>query len=433
MRTRVLVVGAMAAAVCLAGSGPAEARNLRRTLGQPTEDQGGVLAAALAPLGSVIGAQLANQIPSVSTSAGFTYEFNKELDVYERSTKTFGPLFSERADTVGAQKFNINVSYTYVRFNEYNGHDLDDLTSRVETGTVNGQRAFAGLRRPDLASNFPGLTGDTTFTEVNVDLDLEAQLLDFSFTYGVLDNLDVNIDIPVLRTFARSTVTERTLDPRFVAFASLDPTTLPEFVDEFAARESAFGIGDIRLRSKYRMLTTPIRLAGLLDLVLPTGSPGNFQGTGDTRLGTYLIFSQTVADIFEPHAQAGVEFNCDNVDHSQARYLVGLTAQVASFAALTVDFLGRSEFAPAARIPGTARLPAVRNDGEFAETQPTDTGFHGRPVLININRNDVLDLAVGGKVSIAPQMILFATATIPMNDDGLRASVVPTVGFEATF
>ncbi len=434
MTRGVLVVAAMTATFVLGELSDAAARNLRRTLGQPTEQQGGVLAAALAPLGSVIGAQLANQIPSVSTSAGFTYEFNKELDVYERSTKTFGPLFSERADTIGARKLNINVSYTYVRFNQYNGHDLDDLTSRVETGTVNGQRAFAGLRRNDLASRFPpglGLTGDTTFTEVNVDLDLEAQLVDFSFTYGVLENLDVNIDIPVLRTFARSTVTERTLDPRFVAFANLDPATLPLFTDEFSARESAIGVGDIRLRSKYRMLTSPIRFAGLLDLVLPTGSPGNFQGVGDTRLGTYLIVSQTVADIVEPHAQAGVEFNCDSVDHSQARYLVGVTAQVASFAALTVDFLGRSEFAPAARIPSTARLPALTNTGEFAETQGPN--FHGRPILININRNDILDLAVGGKVSIAPQMILFATATIPLNDDGLRANVVPTVGFEATF
>jgi hypothetical protein len=278
-----------------------------------------------------------------------------------------------------------------------------------------------------LASQFPGLTGDTTFTEVNVDLDLEAQLVDFSFTYGLLDDLDVNIDIPVLRTFARSTVTERTLDPRFAA--QLTPASRPEIVDEFSARESALGVGDIRLRSKYRMLANPIRLAGLLDLVLPTGSPGNFQGTGDTRLGTYLIVSQTLADIFEPHAQAGVEFNCDSVDHSQARYLVGVTAQVASFAALTVDFLGRSEFAPAARIPSSARLPAVEN-GEFTETAAP---FHGRPILIDINRNDILDLAVGGKVSIAPQMIFFATATIPMNDDGLRASVVPTVGFEATF
>jgi hypothetical protein len=427
MRTRVAVVAGVAVALSLGGVRVGEARNLRATLGAPTAAQGGVIAAALAPLGSVIGSQVANQIPSLSTSAGFTYEFNPQLDVYERSTKTFGPLFSERAVTVGAHKFNANVSYTYIKFDTINGHDLDNLTSRVEVANIGNQRAFAGLRRPDLASQFPGLTPETTFTQLKANLDIEAQLVDFSFTYGVLDDLDVNIDVPVVRTFVRNQVTERTLDPRFEAL--LPPASRPGLSDDFAARGSSLGVGDIRLRSKYLALTNPVRVAGLLDLVLPTGSPGNFQGTGDTRLGTFLIASQTVGEIFEPHAQAGVEFNCDSVDHSQAKYLAGVTAQVASFVALTVDFLGRSEFAPAARIPSSARLPAVQ-DGQLTETSAP---FHGRPILVNVNRNDILDLAIGGKFAIGSQAIAFATATIPLNDDGLRAAVVPTVGVEVTF
>ncbi|MBI3770370.1 MAG: hypothetical protein HY271_18020 [Deltaproteobacteria bacterium] len=407
------------------------ARNLQRTLGRPVESQGGVAAGivtALRPLGSVIGSQVANQIPSLSTSAGFTYEFNPDLDVYERSTKTFGPLFSERAVTVGAHKFNANVSYTYIKFDSINGHDLDHLTSRVLLANIGNQRAFAGgLRRPDLASQFPDLTPGTTFSQVKADLDLEAQLVDFSFMYGVLDDLDVNIDIPVVRTFVRSAITERTLDPRFAVF--LTPASRPDIFDDFAARGSALGVGNIRLRSKYVAVTNPVRLAGLLDLVLPTGSPGNFQGTGDTRLGTFLIASQTVGEIFEPHAQAGVEFNCANVDHSQAKYSAGVTTQVASFAALTLDFLGRSEFAATTHVPSSARFPASK-DGQFTETVPP---FHGEPILVSIHRNDILDLAVGGKFSITPQAIFFATVILPLNDDGLRADFVPTVGLEATF
>src|SRR5262245_46586567 len=65
-----------------------------------------VLQGALNPLGKVIGSQVANQIPALSTSAGYTYEWNPELEVLERSAKTFGPLFSERAVTVGRGKFN---------------------------------------------------------------------------------------------------------------------------------------------------------------------------------------------------------------------------------------------------------------------------------------------------------------------------------------
>jgi hypothetical protein len=425
-----LAVALCSAASWAAGAAQCEARNLRRTLGQPTEAQGGVLQAALAPLGAVIGAQVANQIPTLSTSAGYTYEYNPKLEVFERSSKTFGPLFSERAVTIGKSKFNVNVSYTYIDFDTINGHDLDHLTSRVESAVLGNGQAFAGLRRPDLVDRFPQLNDrNLIFTQLDVDLDIEAQLMDFSFTYGVLDNLDVNVDVPVVRTFARSHVTERTLDPRFTEeFPQF--TGASQEIDTFSARGSALGVGDMRLRSKYLALIDPVRVAGLLDLALPTGSPGNFQGTGDTRLGTYLIASQTIADIFEPHAQAGVEFNCDDVDRSQAKYLAGVTAQVFSIAALTVDFLGRSEFGALGKIPSTARLPAVQ-DGKFTESGAGP--FHGRPIFVNIHRNDILDLAVGGKVSVSQRAILFATVILPLNDDGLRANVVPTVGVEATF
>jgi hypothetical protein len=449
MRTRALVVGLVGAAIWVGATGPAEARNLRRTLSAPVAGQvppgaPNPIAAAIQPIGAVIGAQIANQIPTLSTSAGFTYEYNPELEVYERSTQNFGPLFSERAVTIGKGRFNINFSYTYIDFNTINGHDIDDLNSRVETGTLNGQNAFAGLRRPDLAPNFRNvrfnngatadLPPDLIFSDVKLDLDLEAQLFAFSFTYGVLDNLDVNFDLPLIRTYARSEVTETTLDPRFIQEANIDPTSVNTFVDTFAKSKSSFGVGDMRLRAKYQFLGGAVRMAALMDLILPTGSPGNFQGTGDTRLGNYIIASGTVWDIFEPHAQAGIEFNCNDVDISQAKYVAGVTAQLFPIAAFTIDFIGRSEFGPLGRIPAEGRLPAV-NDGVFTEPppDPSGPGFHGRPVFVNINRNDILDLSVGGKVQITPQSVFFASLLMPLNDDGLRAAITPTVGFEATF
>ncbi len=409
---------------------PGHARNLRRTLvPKGVEAQGGAVQAALEPLGKVIGTQVANQIPTLSTSAGYTYEYNPTIEAYERSSSTFGPLFSERAVTVGRNRFNVNASFTYIHFDSFNGHDLDNLVSRKESALLNGQPAYAGLRRRDLAGNFPSIGGNPNlaFTQVDTNLDIYAQLMDFSFTYGVLDNLDVNVDLPVVRTYAASHVRETTLDPRFASEFNLAGGG--DIVENFSSRNSALGIGDIRLRSKYLALIDPVRVATLVDLALPTGSPGNFQGTGDTRLGSYVIASQTFGKIFEPHLQAGVEFNCDDVDRSQAKYLAGITAQVASMAALTIDFLGRSEFARMTHIPSDGRLPAVEN-GQFTETAAP---FHGRPLFLTIKRNDVLDLAVGGKVSVAPQAILFATVILPMNNDGLRADVVPTVGFEATF
>src|SRR5262249_48965845 len=129
----------------------------------------------------------------------------------------------------------------------------------------------------------------------------------------------------------------------------------------------------------------------------------------------------------------------NDVDLSQARYAAGFTAQVAAFAALSVDFIGRSEFGAQARIPNAGRLPAVRNiDGVDTLVQPladlnNDNNFKGRPLFIDIKRNDVLDLAVGGRFAIGDRAMILANFLIPLNQDGLRSNFVPTVGVETNF
>ena len=440
-------VAVVAMALCAVGLGAtADAKSLKEALAPDNP----VLQGALAPLGNAIGSQVANQIPALSTSAGYTYEWNPELEVLERSAKTFGPLFTERAVTVGRNKFNLNVSYTWIKFDEFNGHNLDKLTNRVETAFVpeTGTTEFFGLFRPfncdANGKNCRNLTGD----QVKLNLDLEAMLFDFSFTYGILDNLDVNIDVPVLRTYARSQVQETVPDSRCLgvnADCNLAQQTFggPDGFFHFpeqSSRATALGVGDIHFRAKYAVpITQPFRIAALLDLAVPTGDPADFQGTGDTRLGNTFIASRDIGSMFEVHTQGGIEFNCDDVDRSQARYAGGVTAQLASFMALTVDFLGRSEFGAQARIPNTGRLPAVRTiDGQPTLAQPladltADENFKGRPLFVDIHRNDILDLAIGGRFAIGDRAMILADFLIPLNDDGLRADFVPTIAVETNF
>ena len=143
--------------------------------------------------------------------------------------------------------------------------------------------------------------------------------------------------------------------------------------------------------------------------------------------------------MFEIHSQGGVDFNCNDVGRSQARYAAGVTAQVARPLAFTVDFLGRSEFGAQGRIPNTGRLPAVRTiDGVPTLAQPLssltkDENFKGRPIFIDIQRNDILDVAVGGRVAVGDRTMILANVLIPLNQDGLRADFVPTVSVEVNF
>ncbi len=424
------VVAASLAGGALGGS--ADAKTLRETLAPDNP----VLQGAIAPLGNAIGSQVANQIPSLSTSAGYTYEWNPELEVLERSAKTFGPLFTERAVTLGRNKFNLNVSYTYISFDEFNGKNLDRLTNRIEKAFVpeTGTTEYLGFLVPD-GNRFVG-------TQVRLDLDIEAQLFDFSMTYGVLDTLDVNLDVPVLRTYARSEAQARVPDPRCLGtLAACDDFLADSGVLEQSEthHDSSLGIGDIHLRTKWAPGTKPVRLAGLLDLALPTGDPADFQGTGDTRLSPVLIGSVDLGSMIELHSQGGIEFNCNDVDRSQARYAAGVTAQIFSFAALSVDFIGRSEFGAQARIPNTGRLPAVRTiDGVPTLVQPLaelsqNENFKGRPFFVDIKRNDILDLAIGGRVAVGDRVMLLGNILLPLNEDGLRAEWIPTASVEVNF
>ena len=459
-------VAALAVAGMVGAATPAAARTLQRTLVPPSA-RGTFLEAAIMPLSTAISTQVANQIPTLSTSAGYTYEWNPELEVLERSAKTFGPLFSERAVTLGRNKFNLNASYSWIRFDEFNGRNIDKLRNRAEVAYVpeTGKIGFFGpSRTADLDNN--GVNEALIGDELNLHLDLETQLWDFSFTYGVLDDLDVNIDIPVLYTYARSSLVERLPDPRGLG-VSADCDTLFRsglgdqaavvngvagsftVLDPTADRDDKLGIGDIHLRAKYAPLRRPVSMAALLDLSLPTGKKENFQGTGDTRLQTSLVASKDVLDFLEFHAQGGVQFNVNTIDRSQARYAAGFTAQATNALAVTVDFIGRSEFGSQGRIPNTGRLPAVRRIGgvptlvqplseidgvdEYGNPVNEDQNFKGRPIFVDIKRNDVLDLAVGARFAVGEQGILFLNFLVPLNQDGLRADFIPTLGFEKTF
>ena len=80
MRLRqVLVIGAATAALLTMAAGASHADNVRDVLGNPRlRDAPQVVRDrdpinnGLAPLGPLIGSQVANQIPTLSTSAGFT-------------------------------------------------------------------------------------------------------------------------------------------------------------------------------------------------------------------------------------------------------------------------------------------------------------------------------------------------------------------------
>src|SRR5690242_5844423 len=137
-------------------------------------------------LGDAIADTAARNLPIVSSSAGFTYHYNPQLEVFERTSDTLGPLFLERPDTLGQGKFNVSVSAQYVELNEIDGdsthslHASDPIIVRV-TGPGGTPVGF-------------------TANQLRYNFKLINHVVGLSATYGIIDDLDVNILVPLIFT-----------------------------------------------------------------------------------------------------------------------------------------------------------------------------------------------------------------------------------------
>ena len=78
------------------------------------------------PLNKAIATQLA-LLPIVSPASGFTYTFDKSTGVHSRTAQSFGPVYSERGETIGKKRLFFGVNYQRFRFDKIDGQDLHNL------------------------------------------------------------------------------------------------------------------------------------------------------------------------------------------------------------------------------------------------------------------------------------------------------------------
>src|SRR5262249_27419013 len=74
-------------------------------------------------LNTEIGSQI-TQLPITSPISGFVFSFNPTLGVVSRQTEGFGPILTERPDTIGKHKLFVGFTYQYFNFDKADGVDL---------------------------------------------------------------------------------------------------------------------------------------------------------------------------------------------------------------------------------------------------------------------------------------------------------------------
>lgn len=350
--------------------------------------------------GNALAQTIGRSLPVTSASPGVTFTFDPASGAFVRDTEILGQLLLERARPIGRGRFNVNVSYQYVALDTIDGEDLDHLSD------TNGQ-----IREP-------GTGGRARFTIPRFRLSLVTNQVTTNVTYGITDDLEVNLAIPLIQSDLSTGFTLRQ------TAGSSDLRFQRKTIDG-----SHFGIGDIFLRAKYRFLTGRWGdVAAGLVLRAPAGSKDDFQGTGDWEVTPAFYASTRQIPLGGPfraqgYLNAGIDLNAGSVDDSEARFGVGIDLAIAERVTLGVAFLGREPFARSSA-PGTFDL--VRGGPGRARTAPIFGIDGGRP--------SYYDVAVGGRVSIwRDSLYAFGNVIVPLNDDGFRSNVIPLVGLEYTF
>jgi hypothetical protein len=346
--------------------------------------------------------------PTTATTPGFTYHYDPELGVFERS-ETLGPLFLERAETVGKGRFDVSFSYVYADLTDVGGINLGD---RIQLGSE------VTLVDSD------GGTLDVAGVFLGDDFSLRHHVFSFAGTYGITNRWDVNLVLPLMYTI---------LDLRGDAGVAIGPDTVAtgrvSFNDFFS--NDAFGVGDMLLRTKYRFLESDMAdLAATFELRLPTGDEDDFQGLGDVTMTPAVVASRHFGRL-GVQGVGGFEVNGDDLERNRAHYGIGLAFQAIERLAVLVDVFGSSSFED-----DDFDIPKAGGIVPDFNLLPSDFIKRETPTKIGafVAQSNIVDLAVSLKYNVFGNAVAFVSAVVPLTNDGLRtATAVPAGGIEWTF
>jgi hypothetical protein len=169
-------------------------------------------------------------------------------------------------------------------------------------------------------------------------------------------------------------------------------------------------------------------VAAGFSLIVPTGSEGNFQGLGQTRVVPSIVGSW-VYERFDFHGTLGVEFSGAGIDQTRGRYGVGASWGALRWLTLLVDVIGNSAFADTETLIGQVATPSAAEEVQTVQ----GVTVSGNDVFVVVGRQDIVDLSVGLKVNPFGNFVAFASAIVPLTSDGIRANVIPAVGLSYAF
>jgi hypothetical protein len=355
-------------------------------------------------------------VPFPSPASGYTYEFDETIGAYSRSTQSFGPILTDRAETIGKGRFTFGFTYQNFNFDSIEGVALDSIPAVF---THDGAELGGG--RSDVV-----ITQNRIRTEV-------SRFIGF-FSYGLTDRFDVSVAVPIVDT-SLSAVSDALIDR-----IGTSSNPLVHFYEgtqgqvgdqrEYRVSGSKSGLGDVLLRLKGTAVKSRSTAMGLIfDVRFPTGDEENLLGSGAWGVKPTFVLSWSLGRV-SPHLNLGYQWNGESVLAGdiqsmtkadlpdQFLYAAGLDVGLGSHVTVVFDVLGQ-------RVSDSPRFVQTTFTAADGSMLP-QVGFENGSFSLH-------DAAVGLKLNLAGQLLLDANVLIKLDNAGLRDDISPLVAFEYGF
>jgi hypothetical protein len=360
-------------------------------------------------------------LPLPSPASGFTYRFDAATGTFLRSTQSFGPILSDRAETIGRGRTLFGYNLQFFSFDS-----LDSVDLRHVPAVFTHDDYQLGGGRSDVVVTTNAL---------------EATVVQFTglVTYGVGDRVDLSAAVPLLHTrlaVASNAVIHRfgTAGPSGVHF--FEDVTAPGGIGDhrqFAAGGSATGIGDILVRAKGTLLRNAQRaVAAGVELRMPSGDEDDLLGSGAWGVKPFAVLSFTYRKL-SPHVNLGYQWNgtsvlAGNVTRREKAKLPDRVTFAAGFdtglterLTLAVDFL-------ADRVLESPQLSVTsfHAEGPLGSAAFPDIAFTTKSYMVSHG-------SVGLKTRVGQALLANFNVRFKAGGKGLSDHVAPMLGLEYTF
>ncbi len=423
----------------------------------PSQFQNSFAANSLVPLNSAIARQ-AILLPLASPSSGITFSWDPVAKAFVPSSDSFGPIYAERAETIGRSKVSVGLDYQFLKFTSLDGIDLKSLpevfTQPDDSVDVPGQTCSASIN----GNNGGHCAFIRDVVKVNNRVDLKIHQFITFITYGLTNRIDFSLAVPItdVRMAIVSDATIVDVSTTGVHAFEFRPGCGTETTnclsEQFSNFRNASGIGDITLRVKGAVWKGDgAALALGLDVRAPTGDSLNFLGAGAAGVKPFVVWSYRSR--FSPHVNAGFEVNGSSRIAgdiltgtrerlpSQFTYTAGTDVWVTKQITGVFDWVGQQVFQAQRLSKSTfTELGAwtpIANDplNPACPLGPTPANVgHIDPNLSQATGTfNVSSVSLGAKCRLFSNLLIIGNALLKVNDGGLRTSVIPLFGVSYTF